>query len=298
MTITGRTRASSPNLKVNSKKQALQERRRGQPTLPLRMTRDFRGPAAAEKQGPPRPWRRHPARQASETRKLFGLFASNARSISRRWTASPSIWCSCCWRRRRGRRSLESAGAHRAAVARPGRCQEAARLARCAGDLFGAGAAARERGVKARMPNTLIATRAGWISDPGAVIDAVQSALREALKIPEGDRTLRLIEHPPSHFAVPPGRGEKFTLIEVTMFSGRSMGAKRTLYQAIVRNLAARCSVIRYRDHAPRNPAGKLGRPRRNAGFRDRPRLQDRRVAISRGLPGKHCTGPAQSAAR
>ena len=87
------------------------------------------------------------------------------------------------------------------------------------------------------MPNTLIATRAGWITDPGAVIDAVQSALREALKIPEGERTLRLIEHPPSHFAVPPGRGEKFTLVEVAMFSGRSMGAKRE--QAIVRNLAA-----------------------------------------------------------
>ena len=80
------------------------------------------------------------------------------------------------------------------------------------------------------MPNTLIATlatRAGWITEPGAVIEAVQSALREVLKIPEGDRTLRLIEHPPSHFAVPPGRGEKFTLIEVTMFSGRSMSAKR-----------------------------------------------------------------------
>ena len=89
------------------------------------------------------------------------------------------------------------------------------------------------------MPNTLIATQAGWMTDPGAVIDAVQSALREALKIPEGDRTLRLIEHPASHFAVPPGRGEKFTLVEVTMFSGRSMGAKRALYQAIVRNLAA-----------------------------------------------------------
>ena len=85
----------------------------------------------------------------------------------------------------------------------------------------------------------MIATRSGWITDPMLVIDAVQAALREALKIPEGDRTLRLIEHPASHFAVPPGRGEKFTLIEVTMFSGRSMGAKRLLYQAIVRNLAA-----------------------------------------------------------
>jgi phenylpyruvate tautomerase PptA (4-oxalocrotonate tautomerase family) len=89
------------------------------------------------------------------------------------------------------------------------------------------------------MPNTLIATRAGWITEPGAAIDAVQSALREALKIPEGDRTLRLVEYPASHFAVPSGRGEKFTLVEVTMFSGRSMGAKRALYQAIVRNLAA-----------------------------------------------------------
>jgi phenylpyruvate tautomerase PptA (4-oxalocrotonate tautomerase family) len=89
------------------------------------------------------------------------------------------------------------------------------------------------------MPNTLIATRSGWITDPAAVIDAIQSALREALKIPEWDRTLRLLEHPPSHFAVPPGRGEKFTLVEVTMFSGRSIGAKRALYRAIVRNLEA-----------------------------------------------------------
>ncbi len=88
------------------------------------------------------------------------------------------------------------------------------------------------------MPDTLIATRSGWITDPEAVIDAVQSALREALKIPEWDRTLRLIQHQASHFAVPPGRGEKFTLVEVTMFSGRSIGAKRALYQAIVRNLA------------------------------------------------------------
>ena len=88
------------------------------------------------------------------------------------------------------------------------------------------------------------------------------------MKIPEGDRTLRLIEHPPSHFAVPPGRGEKFTLVEVTMLSGRSMSAKRALYQAIVRNLAAF-------DVAPsdikftliRDSAGKLGHPRRITGF-------------------------------
>jgi hypothetical protein len=89
------------------------------------------------------------------------------------------------------------------------------------------------------MPNTLIATRSGWIDDPEAVIEAVQSALMEAIKIPEWDRTVRLIEHSPSHFAVPLGRGERYTLIEITMFSGRSRDAKRALYQAIVRNLGA-----------------------------------------------------------
>ncbi len=89
------------------------------------------------------------------------------------------------------------------------------------------------------MPNTLIATRAGWITDPAAVIDAVHAALHEALKTPEWDRTLRLIEHPASHFAVPLDRGQRFMLVEITMFSGRSMAAKRALYQAIVRNLGA-----------------------------------------------------------
>ena len=37
----------------------------------------------------------------------------------------------------------------------------------------------------------------------------------------------------------PPGRGEKFTLVEITMFAGRSTGAKRALYKSVVRNLGA-----------------------------------------------------------
>ncbi len=87
------------------------------------------------------------------------------------------------------------------------------------------------------MPNTTIETRAGWVTDAPAVIEAVQAALREALRLPDWDRTLRLIEHAADHFAVPPGRGARYTLIEVTLFSGRSLAAKRALYQAIVRNL-------------------------------------------------------------
>jgi len=87
------------------------------------------------------------------------------------------------------------------------------------------------------MPNTRIETRAGWIVDAQAVIDAVQGALRDTLRLPEWDRTLRLIEHEPGHFAVPPAAGPRFTLVEVMMFYGRSMEAKRLLYHAIVHNL-------------------------------------------------------------
>jgi len=77
------------------------------------------------------------------------------------------------------------------------------------------------------------------IDDAPAVINAVQSALREALQLPEWDRTLRLIEHQPSHFACPPGKGPRYTLVEVTMFAGRSMDAKHSLYKGIVQRLGA-----------------------------------------------------------
>ena len=89
------------------------------------------------------------------------------------------------------------------------------------------------------MPSTRIETRTGWIASPEQVIAAVHAALVEALKIPEDDRTLRLVEHAPSHFPPPPGRGERFTLVEITLFSGRSMDAKRALYRALARNLEA-----------------------------------------------------------
>ena len=88
------------------------------------------------------------------------------------------------------------------------------------------------------MPIVLIETRAGWITDPAVVIAAVHSAVQNALKVPYWDRTLRLIQHQPDHFPPPPGKGERFTLVGVTMFNGRSIVAKRALYAGIVDNLA------------------------------------------------------------
>ena len=88
------------------------------------------------------------------------------------------------------------------------------------------------------MPDVLAEVRQGWIGDNGArFLDAIHAGIVEALHTPEDDKVLRLVEHPASHFAIPGSRGAHYTHIEITMFAGRSLAAKRALYQAIVRNL-------------------------------------------------------------
>lgn len=71
------------------------------------------------------------------------------------------------------------------------------------------------------------------------LLDVVHDALVEAFGIPDDDRTQRMIEHDPENFEIPPGAGDRYTLIEITAFPGRSPTAKRHLYQALVRNLGA-----------------------------------------------------------
>lgn len=70
-----------------------------------------------------------------------------------------------------------------------------------------------------------------------AVLDGIHEALVEALKIPEDDRNQILNEHPAGNFERRTGRTDKFTIIEIIMFKGRSVEAKRSLYQHIVNNL-------------------------------------------------------------
>jgi phenylpyruvate tautomerase PptA (4-oxalocrotonate tautomerase family) len=72
-----------------------------------------------------------------------------------------------------------------------------------------------------------------------ALVAGVRSALSEALRVPKEDPVVRLIEHEADNFARPfPERhSERFTLVVVTMFRGRSMDTKRRLYEGIVRNL-------------------------------------------------------------
>ncbi|KTE89469.1 4-oxalocrotonate tautomerase [Desulfitobacterium hafniense] len=70
-----------------------------------------------------------------------------------------------------------------------------------------------------------------------AILDGIHSALVEAFKIPDYDRNQRLYELDSEHFEIPDTKSEQCILIELTVFKGRSLEAKRHLYSAIVRNL-------------------------------------------------------------
>jgi phenylpyruvate tautomerase PptA (4-oxalocrotonate tautomerase family) len=78
------------------------------------------------------------------------------------------------------------------------------------------------------------------------IIDAVQNALLNALRLPAHDRNVKLVVHAPHRMIVPPTltQPDKRTIIHVSMFPGRSQDAKRRLYQAIVANLEASQAAI------------------------------------------------------
>lgn len=72
-----------------------------------------------------------------------------------------------------------------------------------------------------------------------AIMEAVHLALREAFKILPGDKNVRLLVHEPHRFACPPAREKPdfYTHISLDVFAGRSIDAKRNLYQEIVNRL-------------------------------------------------------------
>jgi len=90
------------------------------------------------------------------------------------------------------------------------------------------------------MPSVLIEVRRQYTQEQEvALMEAVHMALREAFKIVPSDKTVRLIVHDHHRFAYPPAREKPdyYTHISIDAFSGRSLEAKRNLYQAIVKNL-------------------------------------------------------------
>jgi len=89
------------------------------------------------------------------------------------------------------------------------------------------------------MPSTRITTGPWARGIEQELIGAVQSALLSALKIPDYDRDVVIDTYDAPARIIPTGRSEHYTRIEVVMFSGRSLEAKRALYKTLVANLSA-----------------------------------------------------------
>lgn len=92
------------------------------------------------------------------------------------------------------------------------------------------------------MPSALIEVRRKYnAAQEVAIMEAVHNALRAAFKILPGDKNIRLIAHDPHRFMCPPDREkpDRYTHISIDAFAGRSVEAKRQLYQSIVTNLEA-----------------------------------------------------------
>ena len=75
------------------------------------------------------------------------------------------------------------------------------------------------------------------------LLDAVHTALVNAIQIEEWDRFQRLYEIEDDFFERSESKTDKFTMIEITMFPGRTKEQKGRIYEEIVRELHIRLAI-------------------------------------------------------
>lgn len=75
------------------------------------------------------------------------------------------------------------------------------------------------------------------------LLDAVHDALAAAIDIPDWDRFQRLYELEPECFERAPGKTDHFTMIEITMFPGRTKAQKARIFEEITKELYTRLGI-------------------------------------------------------
>ncbi|MGB6182644.1 MAG: tautomerase family protein [Rhodococcus sp. (in: high G+C Gram-positive bacteria)] len=96
------------------------------------------------------------------------------------------------------------------------------------------------------MPSSLIEVRCRYThTEEVSIIDAVHHALVSSFAIPESDKHVRLMVHEPHRMATAPDlhSPDRYTLVTVDCFAGRSIQAKRNLYREIVDGLGAAVNI-------------------------------------------------------
>jgi phenylpyruvate tautomerase PptA (4-oxalocrotonate tautomerase family) len=84
-----------------------------------------------------------------------------------------------------------------------------------------------------------------WDSAPEERLDmagAVHAALVHALRVPADDPTVLVIERGAGVVVAPSKVSDRYTIVTVTMFAGRTAETKRRVYEAIVNNLES-CAI-------------------------------------------------------
>jgi phenylpyruvate tautomerase PptA (4-oxalocrotonate tautomerase family) len=125
------------------------------------------------------------------------------------------------------------------------------------------------------MPCVRIATGKWAVGFEMKLIEAVQSALVHAFKIPESDRDVVLDLYDENRRIVSAGRSERYTRVEIIGIAARSVNAKRALFKRIADNLDA-VGVPRSetRIFLIEPPAESWGHQGRLVGLRGGPWLQ------------------------
>ncbi len=89
------------------------------------------------------------------------------------------------------------------------------------------------------MPITKIELSKKWESlDKELLAKFVHDTMVEVLKIPEYDRLIRIVEHDEDNFYCPKNGSDNYVLFEISMFPGRSLEVKRTLYNLLCNGMA------------------------------------------------------------
>ena len=76
------------------------------------------------------------------------------------------------------------------------------------------------------------------------LLDCIHEGMMETLGIEDWDRFQRIIEIDKENFEIPSGKTGNFTIIEITMFQGRSKEQKRALIEIITKKLGERLEII------------------------------------------------------
>ena len=67
--------------------------------------------------------------------------------------------------------------------------------------------------------------------------DVIHSCVVDALSYPTDKRAHRFLPLDPSDFYYPAGRTERYTIIEISMFEGRSVEAKKRLIRLLIERI-------------------------------------------------------------